>query len=154
MVIIFLLSNGGAPLLEEEGRNGAGYPALVAAAVSAEDRRLRVRVVVRGLEDQHRGGHRGSYRRNSQGLLRLCLLLLSAIAAVAVAVAVDDQHIQGRAVVGHGVHAGSPPLLRSQQHWCCPERGAPRDSAICAHGDGSGGAQCVKNPSLSTIMKW
>ena len=54
-MVIVLLSNGGAPLLEEEGRNGAGYPALVAEAVSAEDRRLRVRVV-RGLEDQRRGG--------------------------------------------------------------------------------------------------
>ena len=71
--------------------------------------------VVRGLEDQRRGGHRGSYRRSSQGgsaaavavALAIVFDVTGAITAVAVAVAVDDQHIQGRAVVGHGVAAAA-----------------------------------------------
>ena len=55
-----------------------------AEAVSAEDRRLRVRIV-RGLEDQRRGGHRGIFRRSSQSELRDYVFVACAIAAVAVA---------------------------------------------------------------------
>ena len=93
-----------------------------AEAASAEarvGRRLRVRVV-RRLEDQRRGGHRGSDRRSNQAGLRGGggggggsgdgVIVAAAIAAAAVAAAADDQRVRGRAVVGRGVQAVRPAV--------------------------------------------
>ena len=107
--------------------NGAGYPALVAEAAARAEaasaearvgRRLRVRVV-RRLEDQRRGGHRGGDRRSNQTGLRGGggggssgdgVIVAAAIAAAAVAAAADDLRVRGRAVVGRGVHAVRPAV--------------------------------------------